>query len=211
MKREIGRAKPDTLKEEWPGQWSVFSHYEQLSCVPGALYVVTTKKKNGKINAGWFSSASFHGDGDGHFAILPSIMQFTHTFKNVLREKEFVVNFLSSEYDTNCYKLISNNGDDIDELEAVGLNAEASKEISTPRIKEAFLSFECKLESVTDLSGKGMNALLIGRVVNAGVEESHRSVSSICTNFTYNIRTITDSGETGSFARLEAYDKQKEN
>ena len=68
------------------------------------------------------------------------------------------------------------NENDIDELEAVGLTAESSKIITTPRIKEAFLSFECKLESVTDLSGKGMNALIIGRVVNAGVDENHRSV-----------------------------------
>lgn len=206
MKREIGTVKPDTLKEQWPGQWAVFSHYEQLYCVPGALYVVTTKKESGKINAGWFSSASFHGDGGGHFSILPGIMQFTHTYQNILREKEFVVNFLSSKHDAHCHKMTVNCGADVGELEMAGLTAEACMEISTPRIKEAFLSFECKLESVTDLSGKGMNALIIGRVVNAGVDENHRSVPSICKNFTYNIRTITDDGETGSFARLQAYD-----
>lgn len=53
MKHEMGAIKSDTLKEEWPGQWDVFSHYEQLYCVPGALYVVTTKKEGGKTNAGW--------------------------------------------------------------------------------------------------------------------------------------------------------------
>ena len=204
MKKEIGATH--SLKEEWPGQWTVFSHYEQLYCVPGALYVVTTKKENRKINAGWFSSASFHGDGGGHFALLPGIMQFTHTYHNIQREKEFVVNFLSSEYDTHCYNLISNNSDDVDELEAVGLTTEPSKEITTPRIKEAFLSFECKLVSDIDLSGKAMNSLIIGRVVNAGVDKNHRSVSSICNNFVYNVRTMTDDGETGSFAKLVAYD-----
>ncbi len=209
MKQEIGSIKPDTLKEEWPGQWTIFSHYEQLYCVPGALYVITTKKQNGKINSGWFSSVSFHGDEGGHFAILPGIMQYTHTYQNVLREEEFVVNFLSSEYDSICYRIIANNDDDVDELKAVGLTAEKSKVISTPRIKEAFLPFECKLESVTDLSGKGINALIIGRVVNAGADKNHRSVSSICKNFTYNIRTMADDGETGSFARLKAYDKER--
>lgn len=206
MKLEIGATKPDTLKEEWPGQWTVFSHYEQLSCVPGALYVVTTKKENGKTNAGWFSAPSFHGDGGGHFAVLPSIMQFTHTYQNILREKEFTLNFLSPLYDVNCRKMTVNCGDDVDELETAGLTAEASAEISTPRIKEAFLSFECRLESAADLSGKGMNALIIGRVVNAGVDENHRSIPSICGNFTYNIRTMTDDGEAGAFAQLEAYE-----
>ena len=205
MKHEIGAAKPETLKEEWPGQWIVFSHYEQLCCVPGALYVVTTKKESGKTNAGWFSSASFHGDGGGHFDVLSGIMQFTHTYQNILREKEFVVNFLSSEYDTHCRKMIINGGDDVDELETAGLTAETSAEISTPRIKEAFLSFECKFVSVTDLSGIGMNALIIGRVVNVGADENHRSAASVCKNFTYNIRTMTDDGEANTFARLEAY------
>ncbi len=206
MKREIGATKPDSLKEEWPGQWNIFSHYEQFCCVPGALYVITTKKESGKINAGWFSSASFHGDGGGHFAVLPGIMQFTHTYRNILREEEFVVNFLSSKYDTHCRKMIVNGGDDVDELETAGLTAEASEQISTPRIKEAFLSFECKLESVTDLSGKGMNALVIGRVVNAGVDENHSSIPFICKDFTYNIRAMSDDGEANSFARLETYE-----
>lgn len=98
--------------------------------MPGTLYVVTTKKENGKINAGWFSSVSFHGDGGGYFALLPGIMQSTHTYLSVLREDEFVVNFLSSEYDSTCHKIIANNGDDIDELKAVGLTAEESKVIS---------------------------------------------------------------------------------
>ena len=205
MKHEIGATKPENLKEEWPGQWNVFSHYEQMCCVPGALYVVTTKKASGKINAGWFSSPSFHGDGGGHFALLPGIMQSTHTYQNILREKEFAVNFLSSDYDTHCRKLTVSSGYDDDELETAGLTAEASKEIATPRIKEAFLSFECKLESVTDLSGKGMNVLIIGRVVNAGVDEFYRSVPLICKSFTYNIRAMAEDGEYGSFARLAVY------
>ena len=203
MKREIGTTKPDTLREEWPGQWTVFSHYEQLCCVPGALYVVTTKKESGKTNAGWFSSVSFHGDGGGHFSILPGVMQFTHTYQNIVREKEFVVNFLSPQYNAYCRKLIINGGDDVDELEAAGLTAEDSKEIATPRIQEAFLSFECKLESITDLSGKGMNALIIGRVVNVGVDENHCGIPSVCGNFTYNVRTMTEEGEAGAFARIE--------
>ena len=52
-----------------------------------------------------------------------------------------------------------------------------------------------------------MNAMIIGCFMNAGVDENHRSVSSICNNFTYNIRTMTADGETGSFAQLRAYKK----
>jgi len=205
MKREIGAVKPDSLKEEWPGQWSVFSHYEQMACVPGALYVVTTKKESGQTNAGWFSSAAFHGDGGGHFAILPGIMQSSHTYQNILREMEFVVNYLSPAYDAHCRKTIGKTGDDVDELEVAGLSVEASAVISAPRIREAFLSFECKLESVADLSDQGMNALVIGRVVNACVEENHHGIERICNDFTYNVRAMDDNGETNSFAQLKAY------
>lgn len=145
------------------------------------------------------------GDGGGHFSILPGIKQTTQTYLNIIREKEFVINFLASNYDEQCRKLIVNGGDGVDELETAGLTAETSEKISTPRIKEAFLSFECKLESVTDLSGKGMNALIIGRVVNAGVDEKHHGIPAICKNFSYNIRAMSDHRETCSFARLEAY------
>lgn len=52
-----------------------------------------------------------------------------------------------------------------------------------------------------------MNALIIGRVVNAGVDENHGSIPSICKDFTYNIRAMNNDGETSSFAQLKSYDR----
>lgn len=84
------------------------------------------------------------------------------------------MNFLSAEYDLNCWKTVQNNSDDIDEIIAAELTPETAKEVSALRIKEAFLTFECRLASTTDLSGKGISAMIFGQVVNAAIEESHK-------------------------------------
>ena len=134
-----------------------------------------------------------------HHAIYPHLPEY-------FAQKKFVINFLSSKYDAHCRKLTVNGGEDIDEPEAAGLTHEACTKICTPRIKEVFLSFECKLTSVIDLSGKGMNALIIGRVLNAAMDENHHNIASICENFSYNIRAMASDGDTNSFAMLQAYE-----
>ena len=40
-------------------------------------------------------------------------------------------------------------------------------------IPEAFLSLECTLHSETDLSGKGITSLIIGKVIWAAVEDDY--------------------------------------
>ena len=209
MKNEIGIEKPDNLKEYWQGQYDIFSHYEYISGVPHALFLITTKKENGKSNACYHSWSAFSGDSGGFFAVLTGLMQHTHTYKNILREKEFCVNFLSADYDEHCAKTIKNNGDEADEIEAAGLTYENAQIISAPRIKEAFLAFECRLEATADLSGKGISAMIAGRVVNAAINSTHTDIESICNNFTYYIHApkdpATGEGEVEAHAKLQAY------
>jgi flavin reductase (DIM6/NTAB) family NADH-FMN oxidoreductase RutF len=213
MKYEIGDQKPDNLKEYWPGQYDLFSHFEYLSGVPHALFLITTRKENGKPNACYHSWSAFGGDSGGFFAVLTGLMQHTHTYKNILREKEFCINFLSSEYDPHCWKTVTDNAEDVDEIEMAGLTSEPAAVVSAPRIREAFLTFECKLQSNTDLSGKGISAMIVGKVVNAAVDESHRSIDSVTKHFTYYIHApkdpATGEGEAEAHAKLTTYEVQK--
>ena len=48
-----------------------------------------------------------------------------------------------------------------------------AKEIHAPKIEEAFLSLECTLRSVEDLSGAGITAMVTGQVVHATVDEAY--------------------------------------
>jgi len=129
-------------------------------------------------------------------------------YKNILREKEFCINFINPDYYEACQKTIKNNGEDADELLDAGFTPENAASIKTPRIKEAFIGFECKLESVSDLSGKRISAMIIGRVVNAAIDENHKYINAVCgeKGFMFYIHApkdlATGEGEQGAIAQL---------
>lgn len=209
MKIEIGEQRPANFKEYWPGMYELFSHYEYVSNVPQPLFLITTRKENGKVNACFHSWSAFSGDAGGFFAVLTGLMRHTHTYQNILRDKEFCVNFLSAEYYQACQATIRENGACDDELEAAGLTAEASGILKSPRVKEAFLSFECRLHSNTDLSGRGISAMIVGQVVNAAIAGKHECAAELCgeNGFMYYVHApknpVTGDGEgAGAIAAL---------
>jgi flavin reductase (DIM6/NTAB) family NADH-FMN oxidoreductase RutF len=61
----------------------------------------------------------------------------------------------------------------INEIAVGGFTPEPGHCISVPRIREAFLSLECVYHAQTDLSGKGISALMIGKVVWAAIEDDY--------------------------------------
>lgn len=71
-----------------------------------------------------------------------------------------------------CLKTISDNDIKTDEFAAGGFTVETAKTITAPRIKESFLSLECILKMETDLSQKGVSALVIGKVQALALDES---------------------------------------
>ncbi|TWH49449.1 flavin reductase family protein [Sporomusa sp. KB1] len=172
MKLEILTQKPDFFQEEWPGHYDIFHWFEFVCGIPHPLFLLTTYKDNGQPNACLHSWSSFSGDGGGFYAVMPGILQRSHTYQNILRTKEFCVNFLSSDYLEMCQKTVINNDAETDEFAAGGFTLEPSKTINTPRIKESFLSLECSLELEKDLSQMGISALIIGKVGAIALDES---------------------------------------
>jgi len=178
MKIEIGNLKPDNFIDRWPGEFRIFSHFEMALGIPHSLFLITTLKENGKANACFQSWSSFSGDSGGYFAITP-ILQTTHTYQNILRAKEFCINFINARYFDACYKTIINNSDDTDEIAAGGFTAEQARCIGVPRIQEAFLSIECTFHADIDLSGKGITSLIIGKVLSAAIEDDYLNGSEM--------------------------------
>jgi Conserved protein/domain typically associated with flavoprotein oxygenases, DIM6/NTAB family len=172
MKIEIGEQRPSHLKEYWPGQYHFFSHLEYAAGIPQLLFAVSTLKENGKGNINFHAWGCFQGDEGGYFAVLPGICQHTHTFANIRRNGEFCVNFLSMKFYDNLSETIRHNEESDDEFAVAGLTQEPSACIAVPRIGESFLSLECRLHSITDLSERGITAMIVGRVLNMAVEES---------------------------------------
>jgi flavin reductase (DIM6/NTAB) family NADH-FMN oxidoreductase RutF len=172
MKIEIGNTRPENFIDRWPGQYNIFSHFEIALGIPHALFLITTIKDNGMPNACFQSWSSFYGDRGGYFALTP-LVQHTHTYHNILKRREFCVNFVSARYFDACYQTVFHNEDDTDEIAAGGFTSEPSRCIAVPRIKEAFLSLECQLKTDLDLSGQGIQSLVIGQVLLAAMEEEY--------------------------------------
>ncbi|MCE5235282.1 MAG: flavin reductase [Clostridiaceae bacterium] len=210
MKHEIGAEKPAYLKEEWPGQYEFFSHFEFTAGVPQALCLITTLKENGKSNACFHAWQCFAGDGEAYHAVVAGLSLRGHTYQNILREKEFCINFLSAAQYDACIKTIEENGAENDELLSAGLTPEEGKTVKAPRVKEAFLTLECAFESAQDLSGKGIIGLVVGRVTHAAAENGFCAPDKLCSpeGFMFNVHApknpVTGEGSFTAVASLSA-------
>jgi flavin reductase (DIM6/NTAB) family NADH-FMN oxidoreductase RutF len=172
MKIEIGSTKPENFIDRWPGEFNIFSHFEIALGIPHALFLITTIKDNGMPNACFQSWSSFYGDAGGYYVLTPLVQQ-AHTYHNILRRREFCVNFVSARYFDACYQTVFNNDYETDEIAIGGFTSEPARCIAVPRIKEAFLSLECQLKTDLDLSEKGIQSLVIGQVLLAAIEADY--------------------------------------
>lgn len=173
MKIEIGKEFPGYFKSLYPEEFQLFSHFETTAAVPGPLFAITTWKENGKPNVCLHSWSCFHGDKTAFFAVMGNLYQHTHTYANILREKCFCINFLPVSCYDRLTETIFHNDYDSDEFQTGDFILEEARTIHAPVIREAFLTMECTLRDVQDLSGAGMAAMVIGEVQHMSVEEDY--------------------------------------
>ena len=173
MKIEIGQELPSYFRPAYPEEFELFSHFEVTAGIPTVLFAVTTWKANGKPNVCFHAWSCFHGDKTAFFAVMGNLYQHTHTYANILRERCFAVNFLPIGCYDRLVQTIHNNQEEIDEFAAGGFALARARTIHAPVIEEAFLTLECTLEQVQDLSGSGITAMVTGRVQHASVEQDY--------------------------------------
>jgi len=209
MKLEISKTIPENFTEAWSGEYSFFSHFEHAAVVPEVLSMITTTKENGMPNVAFKSGIQFSGNSDNYYVILANESISTHTYNNILREKEFCVNFLSSKYYNACRKTIIENHENNDEVLAGGFTSTSSKTISSPQISEAFLTYECKLSSSIDLTKDEQHIIVIGEVQRAVIDENYLKSKNMCgeNGFMFNIpgsqHALTGSREKTAMAFLD--------
>ena len=196
MKLEIGKTRPEVFTEAWPGEYSFFSHFEHAAIVPEALCMITTRKANGQPNAAFHSGMQFSGGAGGYYAILANQAQSSHTYHNILREKEFCINYLPARYYEACRQTIAENHEENDEIAAGGFTAAAGKTVAAPWIAESFLVWECKLTFTHDLTGDRQHVLMVGEVQMVAVEEEFLQAKNMCGTggFMFNIPGAQNAG-----------------
>ena len=141
------------------------------------------------------------------------VLNNSDTYRLIDKNQEFVVSYLSMQSKEKFMKTINHYDDGIDEIVASNLTHEASKVLKTPRIKEGFAHFECKLDWMKDVEdGVKVNVLIQGSIVNAAIDEAVLSddiqESYKKRNFVFDIQEMinpktTVSTENGIFTSLD--------
>lgn len=163
----------ELLYENWPGQFDSFSHMEFACAIPQVLFLISTRKENGKPNLCFHSWSCFGGDAGGYFAVMQNVAHLSHTYQNIVREGEFCINFVSADYYPNCIATITGNSNESNEFEEGHFTVEPARTVKAPRVKESFMTLECQLACNVDLSRKGINSMIIGRVLHAAIEQTY--------------------------------------
>ncbi|NPB07552.1 MAG: flavin reductase family protein [Aquificae bacterium] len=116
--------------------------------VPRPIGWVSTVSREGVLNLAPFSF--FNAVNDAPPVLMISVSDrddgtLKDTVRNILSEKEFVVNMVSEE----LLKKMLITGEDfppeVSEFEKAGLTPEESRFVAPPRVKEAKVAFECRL------------------------------------------------------------------
>ena len=97
------------------------------------------------------------------------------TLKNIRETEEFVVNVMGRPSFEKAIRCAKNFPPEVNELEEVGLEAEASKKIKPPRVKDAIGWIEARLER--EVTGENYS-IIIGKVVLAEVNDRFLSKDS---------------------------------
>ncbi|WP_461832412.1 flavin reductase family protein [Aquifex sp.] len=116
--------------------------------VPRPIGWVSTTSREGVYNIAPFSF--FNAVNDAPPVLMISVSNrddgnLKDTVKNILETKEFVINTVSEELFQKMLITGEEFPPEVNEFEKAGLTPEPSKTVIAPRIKEAKVSFECKL------------------------------------------------------------------
>lgn len=173
MKIHIGKEFPAYFRPAYPEEFELFSHFETATAIPSVLFAVTTWKENGKPNVCLHAWSCFHGDKTAFFAVMGNLYQHTHTYANIRREGCFCVNFLPISCYDRLVETIRHNELDDDEFAVGGFTLAHGATVHAPVIEEAFVTLECTLREMKDLSGAGMAAMVVGEVQHVSVDEGY--------------------------------------
>jgi flavin reductase (DIM6/NTAB) family NADH-FMN oxidoreductase RutF len=157
------------------------------SIIPRPIAVISTRNIDGSNNLAPFSFFTAVSASPMIIAFCPMIRssdgEFKDTVKNILREKDFVVNFCTE----NNYSQVNLASTELpfgqDEFSFTGLTPVDSKLVKAKRMKESPIQFECEFRDML-CYGKvpGSGSLITGEVKLVHVDESIMKDGKIATD-----------------------------
>jgi flavin reductase (DIM6/NTAB) family NADH-FMN oxidoreductase RutF len=125
---------------------------------PGMVALVTAEW-NGRRNimaAGWHSYISYEPP---IYGVAIAEERFTHHL--VKNSGEFAINFVPGEMAHHIQQAGVSTGKDIDKFETFSIEYEKGKTVNAPILKEAYVSYECK---VIDIRKYGDHDWIVGQI-----------------------------------------------
>ena len=141
------------------------------SIVPRPIAFVSTLSKDGFENLAPFSYFN------GICSNPPSIMfcparrgydgKTKDTLNNIRDTEEFAVNIVSEDFAEQMVSTSTDFEPEVNEFEISGLTPEPCQKIAPPKVAEAKISFECKLNKIIPVGneGPGGGFVIIGTIV----------------------------------------------
>ena len=133
-------------------------------CRTRPCMIITTLHESGIVNAGTFGAYTNLGPEEIGIAIGKS----GHTYRNIKRTEEFVINVphlgIASALEVCGLKIPETES----ELDRAGLGTEPAAKIATPLIKECVSNIECRYWQEVDM---GHHMLVLAKVVCGHIEE----------------------------------------
>jgi len=133
--------------------------------VPRPVAWITTRSKNGVINAAPFSSYNYVAHSPPMVAVNIGTKdgQLKDTARNIVETGEFVVNVVTRDTMELMHGCSADYPSETSEIETLGIDLIPGQRIATPRVAVSPIQMECKLERAITL-GRGLNTLYIGEV-----------------------------------------------
>lgn len=146
------------------------------SILPRPIAVVSTLNEDGTNNVAPFSFFTAVSASPMIIAFSPMIKSSTGTMKdtprNILREKEFVINFVSEPIVEKINMTSTELPYGEDEFIFAGLTPIASEKIKARRIKESLIHFECIYRDHLSYGDQpGCGQIITGEVVKVHIAE----------------------------------------
>ncbi|MET4576833.1 flavin reductase family protein [Ottowia thiooxydans] len=134
--------------------------------VPRPVAWITTRSKDGVVNAAPFSSYNYVAHSPPMVAVNIGSRdgQLKDTARNITQTGEFVVNVATFEAMELMHGSAAEYPPEASEIEALGIELIPSERIAPPRIAMSPIQMECRLERAITL-GRGLNTLYIGEVL----------------------------------------------
>jgi flavin reductase (DIM6/NTAB) family NADH-FMN oxidoreductase RutF len=143
--------------------------YTDMLVMPKLVTIVTTINGDGIVNAAPYSLGTPYNVVQKKPQMLLGMRKASHSCKNVIETKEFVINLPSWELMDEVMTTAQAFPKGENELLHTNLTSIPSMKVKPPSIKECSQHIECRLENIIELEA-GM-AFVIGNIVDIVVDE----------------------------------------